>query len=63
LFDYYRKALVACVRLGRPCIGIELDLDYFAVACQRLQQEVEATRQETLFALAQAQPAQAEAAD
>jgi site-specific DNA-methyltransferase (adenine-specific)/modification methylase len=46
--------LAACVRLGRPCIGIELDPDYFAVACHRLQHEVEATR---------AQPAQAEAAD
>jgi site-specific DNA-methyltransferase (adenine-specific) len=34
--------LAACVRLGRPCIGIELDPDYFAVACDRLQQEVEA---------------------
>jgi site-specific DNA-methyltransferase (adenine-specific) len=47
--------LAACVRLGRPCIGIELDPAYFAVACDRLQHEVEA--------LAQAQPAQAEAAD
>jgi len=46
--------LAACVRLGRPCIGIELDPDYFAVACHRLQHEVEAT---------QAQPAQVEAAD
>jgi DNA modification methylase len=36
--------LAACVRLGRPCIGIELDPDYFQVACQRLQQEVEATQ-------------------
>jgi site-specific DNA-methyltransferase (adenine-specific) len=34
--------LAACVRLGRPCIGIELDPTYFAVACDRLQQEVEA---------------------
>ena len=34
--------LVACVRLRRPCIGIELDPAYFAVACDRLQQEVEA---------------------
>src|SRR5215475_10449122 len=33
--------LAACVRLGRPCIGVELDPTYFAVACQRLQQEVE----------------------
>ena len=34
--------LAACVRLRRPCIGIELDPAYFAVACARLQQEVEA---------------------
>jgi site-specific DNA-methyltransferase (adenine-specific) len=34
--------LAACMRLGRPCIGIELDPAYFAVACERLQQEVEA---------------------
>ena len=34
--------MAACVRLGRPCIGIEVDLAYFAVACHRLQQEVEA---------------------
>lgn len=45
--------LAACVRLGRPCIGIELDPAYFAVACHRLQQEVGAT----------AQAVQAEAAD
>ena len=32
--------LAACVRLGRPCIGIEIDPSYFAVACERLQQEV-----------------------
>jgi site-specific DNA-methyltransferase (adenine-specific)/modification methylase len=34
--------LAACVRLRRPCIGIEIDEHYFAVACARLQQEVEA---------------------
>jgi site-specific DNA-methyltransferase (adenine-specific) len=34
--------LAACVRLGRPCIGIEIDEQYFAKACDRLQQEVEA---------------------
>jgi site-specific DNA-methyltransferase (adenine-specific) len=33
--------LAACVRLGRPCIGIEVDPGYFAVACARLQQEIE----------------------
>ena len=36
--------LAACVRLGRLCIGIEVDPAYFAVACDRLQQEVEATQ-------------------
>ena len=41
--------LAACVRLGRPCIGIELDPDYFAVACERLQREVEALAQPSLF--------------
>ena len=41
--------LAACVRLGRPCIGIEIDPASFAVACERLQQEVETTRQERLF--------------
>jgi site-specific DNA-methyltransferase (adenine-specific) len=38
--------LAACVRLRRPCIGIELDPAYFAVACARLQQEVEGHLQE-----------------
>jgi site-specific DNA-methyltransferase (adenine-specific) len=33
--------LAACVRLGRSCIGIEVDPTYFAVACERLQHEVE----------------------
>jgi len=41
--------LAACVRLGRPCIGIELDPDYFAVACERLQREVEALAHPSLF--------------
>jgi site-specific DNA-methyltransferase (adenine-specific) len=30
---------VACLRLGRAFVGIELDPDYFAIACQRLQAE------------------------
>jgi DNA modification methylase len=55
--------LAACIRLGRPCIGVELDPAYFAVACDRLQQEVDDTRQSRLFPLVQAQPAHAEAAD
>jgi site-specific DNA-methyltransferase (adenine-specific)/modification methylase len=46
--------LAACLRLGRPCIGIELDPAYFAVACERLQHEAEAARQGTLFPHAQA---------
>jgi site-specific DNA-methyltransferase (adenine-specific) len=37
---------LACVRLGRPFIGIELDPHYFAVACDRLQT---ACAQGTLF--------------
>jgi site-specific DNA-methyltransferase (adenine-specific) len=43
--------LAACIRLGRPCIGIELDPAYFAVACDRLQQEVEATQRRKAAAL------------
>jgi site-specific DNA-methyltransferase (adenine-specific)/modification methylase len=30
---------LACIRAGRPFVGIELDPHYFAVACQRLQAE------------------------
>jgi site-specific DNA-methyltransferase (adenine-specific)/modification methylase len=41
--------LAACVRLGRPCVGIELDPSYFAVACERLQQEVAALAQARLW--------------
>jgi DNA modification methylase len=37
--------LAACVRLGRPCIGIEIEPEDFDVACERLQQEVEARAQ------------------
>ena len=33
--------LAACVRLGRPCIGIELDPAYFATACARVQAELQ----------------------
>jgi len=29
--------LEACIRLGRPCIGVEIDPRYFAVACDWLQ--------------------------
>ena len=41
-FMGFGTTLAACVRLRRPCIGIELDPAYFAVARDRLQQEVEA---------------------
>ena len=37
---------IACLELGRPFIGIELDPHYFAVACQRLET---ACAQGTLF--------------
>ena len=55
--------LAACVRLGRPCIGIERDPTYFAVACDRLQHEVEAARQRTFLPHVQAPTQAAEAAD
>jgi len=38
--------LVACQRLGRSGTGIELDPDYFAIACKRVD---EAARQPDLF--------------
>jgi DNA modification methylase len=38
--------LVACQRMGRHGIGIELDPDYFAIACRRVD---EAARQPDLF--------------
>jgi len=38
--------LVACQRMGRQGIGIELDPDYFAIACKRVD---EAARQDDLF--------------
>lgn len=42
--------LVACQRLGRNGTGIELDPEYFAIACKRVD---EATRQPDLFVAAQ----------
>ena len=45
--------LVACAKLGRKGIGIELDPDYFDIACRRVE---EAYRQPDLFI---APPAQA----
>ena len=38
--------LVACQRLGRSGTGIEMDADYFDIACKRVD---EATRQHDLF--------------
>ena len=38
--------LVACQRMGRSGTGIELDPDYFAIACKRVD---EATRQPDMF--------------
>ena len=38
--------LVACQRMGRNGTGIELDPDYFDIACRRVD---EATRQPDMF--------------
>jgi site-specific DNA-methyltransferase (adenine-specific) len=38
--------LVACQKLGRHGIGIEIDPDYFEIACKRVE---EASRQPDLF--------------
>jgi len=35
---------VACVQLGRRFTGIELDPDYFEIACRRIEAEVNAPR-------------------
>jgi len=51
--------LVACAKLGRRCIGIELDPDYFDIACKRVE---EAYRQPDLF-VAPPAPAKQEAMD
>lgn len=40
------STLVACQRLGRAGTGVEIDPDYFAIACKRVD---EATRQPDLF--------------
>ncbi len=44
---------VACARLGRRFIGIEIDPTYFAIACRRIEQ---AQRQSDLFVDAPAPP-------
>ncbi|MBU0582222.1 MAG: hypothetical protein KKB66_02490 [Alphaproteobacteria bacterium] len=45
--------LVACQRLGRNGTGIELDPEYFEIACRRVD---EATRQKDLFVAPDAPP-------
>jgi DNA modification methylase len=47
--------LVACQRLGRQGIGIELDPDYFEIACRRVD---EATRQPDMFVQQPPKPVQ-----
>ena len=47
--------LVACQKLGRHGIGIEIDPDYFDIACKRVE---EAARQPDLFIPATQTPAQ-----
>jgi DNA modification methylase len=47
--------LVACQKLGRAGIGIEIDPDYFAIACKRVD---EAMRQPDLFIAPPQQPVQ-----
>ena len=47
--------LVACAKLGRKGIGIELDPDYFDIACKRVE---EAYRQPDLFVAPPESPVQ-----
>ncbi len=47
---------VACVKLGRKFIGIELDPDYFEIACKRIE---EAYRQPDMLIEAAREPEQA----
>jgi len=47
--------LVACQKLGRYGTGIELDPDYFAIACKRVE---ETARQPDLFVAPQPKPQQ-----
>lgn len=46
---------VACVNLGRKFIGIEIDPDYFDIACRRIE---EAYQQPRLFEIEQEKPKQ-----
>lgn len=52
--------LVACAKMGRKGIGIELDPDYFDIACRRVEQ---AYRQPDLFIAPPAAPAVQEGFD
>jgi len=45
---------VACVRLGRKFIGIEIDPDYFATACRRIREAVNADRSSLFPAFSEA---------
>jgi site-specific DNA-methyltransferase (adenine-specific) len=47
--------LVACQKMGRAGIGIEIDPDYFAIACKRID---EAARQPDMFVEAAPRPVQ-----
>lgn len=47
--------LVACAKLGRKGIGIELDPDYYEIACKRVE---ESYRQPDLFVAPPSQPRQ-----
>ena len=47
--------LVACAKMGRKGIGIELDPDYFDIACKRVE---EAYRQPDLFVSKPKEPKQ-----
>ena len=47
--------LVACAKMGRKGIGIELDPDYFEIACKRVE---EAYRQPDLFVAPPSAPVQ-----
>jgi site-specific DNA-methyltransferase (adenine-specific) len=50
---------VACVLLGRPFVGIEIERRYFDVACRRIE---EARRQADLFVPPAAAPVAVQAA-
>ena len=47
--------LVACQRMGRSGTGIELDPEYFDIACKRVDEE---SRQPDMFVMSTPQPKQ-----